>query len=389
MDNFAFENQNAPDAAPVTGETFFLANERSAGRTFLRVGLALAVFTLLPQAIALLIAFLCRNMDPAFQTSDLYVYGVQVLAVYVTAVPVAFWILGRPPKEDLAAARELGAPYSFRMTPVIFLVLFCIAEFLSVGGSLIGNFLMLLFGALTGSVPGNDVSELISGSSPIAVLLVVVIIGPIMEELLFRYGIARRLLPYGEKQAILLSGLFFGLAHGNFYQLFYTTAIGALFTFIYFRTKKMIYPIIFHIIFNFFGGFVPTVLMGMLPPELLEGTLTPEALPEILTTYLLPLLLFLLHTAFVYLAAIAGLVLFCIFISKQRFAPPALPIRPQKRLRVLLFNAGMIIFLALTLLLFALPLIESVLRLFALLLLPFALPLIESVLRLFALLLLP
>ncbi len=356
MDNNRFEEgYNSP--SPVAENTL-AANERTAWRTFLRVGLSLASFALLPQLVATVISLVCgiAGVDPSFFESDLYIYSVQVIAVYVIGIPVSFLVLGWPKAHPLAEMPLSSAVKPLRMTPLVLLILFCIAEFVSVSGSLIGNALMAIVGALSGSQQENGLTSLLGSSSPLAVFLVVVVIGPIMEELFFRYGVTRRLLPYGEKSAILLSGIFFGLAHGNFYQLFYTFAIGALFSFVYIRTGKLLYPIVFHMVFNFMGGFLPPLLMGMLPPDFLAGELTLGSL-EALLPYLLPLLLFLGYTAFVYLAAAAGLVLFCIFFPKQRFAPAVLPIRKERAGRILLLNPGTITLILVSLLMFTISLI--------------------------------
>ena len=48
------------------------------------------------------------------------------------------------------------------------------------------------------------------------IILTSVIIAPVMEELVFRKYLVDRLVPYGQKTAVVLSGLFFGLFHGNF-----------------------------------------------------------------------------------------------------------------------------------------------------------------------------
>ena len=168
-----------------------------------------------------------------------------------------------------------------------------------------------------------------------------------MEELLFRHVITRRLLPYGEKTAVLLSGLFFGLAHGNFYQLFYSIAIGMLFSFLYIRTKHLLYPIIFHIAFNFVGGFLPTLLQGMLPIDPTDLTATETLLVNPFA-YIWPLLLIYLYAFLVYAAAIAGFVLFCIFFPRLRFAPPLLSIRHKKRALIFL-NVGVLLFFAVSL----------------------------------------
>ncbi len=329
-----------------------LQNERSASRTLLRIGLALTVFALLPPLLSFGLAKLVFAIAPDLFGTELYIYGQQILILYIITMPLCALIIGKP--RTHAPLSVTAAPPKERRS-VAMLIFFCIAEFFAIAGNLIGMILMNTVGIFRGAVPENGVGDLLQGSSPLAVLLVVVLIGPVMEELLFRYIITRRLLPYGEKTAVLLSGLFFGLAHGNFYQFFYCFAIGALFSFIYVRTKSLLYPIILHILFNFIGGFLPTLLTGMLPLDLSD----PSHIEPILlnpAAYALPLLLFCLYTLLVYAAAIAGLVLFCIFFPRVRFSEPDLPIPRARRFPVLFLNVGMILFLLASLAVFALSL---------------------------------
>jgi membrane protease YdiL (CAAX protease family) len=107
-----------------------------------------------------------------------------------------------------------------------------------------------IISTILGKEIDNTVGELIENSNPLILLLVVGIIGPILEELVFRKFIIDRIRPYGEFLAVLFSALTFGMFHGNFYQLFYAFAIGFILGFIYIRTKNIIYPIILHIAFN-------------------------------------------------------------------------------------------------------------------------------------------
>ncbi len=339
------------DGLPLLDEAVLLQNERSLSRTLLRIGLSLTVFALLPIVLSLGLSKLALAFFPDLIGSELYVYGQQVLVLYVITMPLCMLIIGKQKGARLSAPPASPAREA---RPLAMLVFFCIAEFFAISGNIIGNVLMSIVGVLRNQPPENELTDLLQSSSPLTVFLVVVLLGPVMEELLFRHVITRRLLPYGEKTAVLLSGLFFGLAHGNFYQLFYSTAIGMLFSFIYVRTGRLLYPILFHITFNFLGGFLPTLLIGMLPTDLSDPAATESLLVEPFA-YILPLLLLCLYSLFVYGAAIAGLVLFCIFVPRLRFALPTLPVRPGKRALPLL-NVGVLLFFAVSLLLLVLSL---------------------------------
>lgn len=56
------------------------------------------------------------------------------------------------------------------------------------------------------------------GSSSLVLAFYICILGPILEELIYRGVILRKLLPYGTRLAILLAALCFGLMHHDLYQ---------------------------------------------------------------------------------------------------------------------------------------------------------------------------
>ena len=66
---------------------------------------------------------------------------------------------------------------------------------------------------------GIDLREVtINTASPLSLTLYVCIVAPIVEELIYRGVILRKLLPYGTHLAIVLPAVCFALMHHNFYQ---------------------------------------------------------------------------------------------------------------------------------------------------------------------------
>ena len=81
------------------------------------------------------------------------------------------------------------------------------------------------------------------------------ILAPLGEEIVFRgvvYGQLRKVLkvPY----AVVLSGLAFGLFHGNLVQAVYATVIGCLLALVYEWYGTIAAPMLFHSVANLFGG---------------------------------------------------------------------------------------------------------------------------------------
>lgn len=82
------------------------------------------------------------------------------------------------------------------------------------------------------------------------VLLSVGILGPIVEELVFRYGVFKQLSKINYLFALIISSCLFGIMHMNLVQSTYAMLLGFLFAFVYYKTNNLIYPILLHIGIN-------------------------------------------------------------------------------------------------------------------------------------------
>lgn len=137
------------------------------------------------------------------------------------------------------------------------------------------------------SVESFDSAWSTIGEDPyIWVCLSVVIFGPISEELLFR-GIIHNSIkkvcnPY---VAIVLSGLIFGIWHGEFVQTVYTTFFGIVLAVVYEYSGSLWVPIGMHILNNF---------TSTLPPAL-DTTSTYLLITRIEEISLLPTILLLIY----------------------------------------------------------------------------------------------
>lgn len=82
-------------------------------------------------------------------------------------------------------------------------------------------------------------------------ILAIAIIGPVLEEVLFRGAITKALLQqYKPTTAILLSALLFGIFHINPVQIIPAFLIGLLLAWIYYKTASLIPCILMHVINN-------------------------------------------------------------------------------------------------------------------------------------------
>lgn len=95
--------------------------------------------------------------------------------------------------------------------------------------------------------------------------LLVVILGPIYEELVYRGILVNILRKYMNiNLVIILTSLLFGVGHQNITQTTYAFVSGLIFGLIYVYTDNLIYSILAHSINNLLGGF----LFKLLKPNL-------------------------------------------------------------------------------------------------------------------------
>ncbi len=83
-------------------------------------------------------------------------------------------------------------------------------------------------------------------------ILAVAVVGPIVEELVFREGIIRYLLRHGEhrKYAVLFSAVMFGLIHLNPAQIPFAVVMGIILGVIYVKSGSIILTSLIHILNN-------------------------------------------------------------------------------------------------------------------------------------------
>ncbi len=139
-----------------------------------------------------------------------------------------------------------------------FLLYFVLAIGIMLIGSYIGNAVMripeLLF------QEQNPLQDFTSEVPVWFSALLMGIVAPFGEELIFRKWTIDRLRRYGTFTSTLVSAFFFGVFHQNFYQFFYAFLVGLLLGYLYNKTGKYLYCVFLHMGINLIGGVLPTVL---------------------------------------------------------------------------------------------------------------------------------
>ena len=106
-------------------------------------------------------------------------------------------------------------------------------------GNLVGTLITTVVGTLKGSAVDNALMTYATESNMIVTFIYMVICAPILEEYIFRKLIVDRTVKYGQGVAIVLSGLMFGLFHGNLNQFAYAFLLGMFLAFLYVKTGNL------------------------------------------------------------------------------------------------------------------------------------------------------
>lgn len=136
----------------------------------------------------------------------------------------------------------------------------------SIGWGVIGFFLVFFGQIIAANIeirlgidPGSDNTAgfiEIAKAAPV-MIFVIALIGPILEELVFRRVIFGSLVPVqGFWISAIVSAIVFAAIHFDFTHILLYTVCGLIFAFLYYKTKRLLTSIIAHILLNSFVVFV-------------------------------------------------------------------------------------------------------------------------------------
>ena len=248
------------------------------------------------------------------------VLAATMIPLYAFGYPIVFLIM-----EDAGEQRMIRKR---RMKTSHFFIAFLMSYTLLMAGNIIGLAVTFVIGFLKGEPVTNSLNEIVGESNIWITSIYTVLLAPIFEEMLFRKILCDRVIKYGQGAAILLSGLLFGLFHGNFNQFFYAFSIGCFFAFIYVKTGNIKYTIGLHMMVNFVGSVVGGLLLQNIDLE----HLTPDVL-----------IIFAIYALFIYGTIIAGFVLLMLNRSKLKVDEGEIVLEKSQRNQVMLINVGMIL----------------------------------------------
>lgn len=232
--------------APSPGEGF--ASPKEVRRVFSRIGMGLFVMIALHQLVALLLIWLTSLYAPHILEQGWAVWVFSYVPLYLIAFPVMLLIWKTIP--DREGYPSPKAPLSARIYFQLVSISLVLVLALHKASELLAN----LFALMKGAEVVNPLEAAIEAGSVWANFVVIVLIAPVMEELIFRGLLYKKLSCFGDKVYILISGLLFAAMHVNLFQMLYAFVLGAMFAAVVCKTGSIRSAVILHMCVNFLGG---------------------------------------------------------------------------------------------------------------------------------------
>lgn len=218
-------------------------------------------------------------MKKFFKTVWMVAYPILIVVGITVVVSAAFAIIPMLGKEkmpaDIASLLDMSKAVNITLVaniisiPVLLLIVsgddkrigkrnhknkfitYLIYMLLAVVVSVFGNIILNRFGLGADDEGFNQVAEAMNVASPFLMAALAVVIGPVLEEILFRGIVCRRLRKaWGPAWAVIISALLFGLYHGNLTQGVYAAILGAILAIAYVNTDKLWLCMVMHVLGN-------------------------------------------------------------------------------------------------------------------------------------------
>lgn len=327
---------------PIANRNPFFEWLKQTRRDFSRIGASLCLMVVIWYALATVLeGALYAAVGGKGEAPNWVTYVGSGVPLYLIAMPIAVMLMG---KSTVIETRK------FDMKPGLFFKLLLMCLPMMWAGSVFGSMLSMV---LSNGEATDRVADLAMQTN-IWNVVFLVIVGPIFEEWLFRKQLIDHTRKYGEKTAILLSGLAFGLFHMNLFQFFYAFLLGVMFGYIYMRTSKLRYSTAMHMIINFNGGVLaPWILTRVDLDQLDKVSQAAEngnvaAMEQWASQNVEGLAIMLVYFVLYGAVILAGFVLLIRNFKKFEFytAPEELP--RGTRAKTVCGNVGMIMFIMVT-----------------------------------------
>ena len=201
---------------------------RQLRRRFTRIGWGVLIYLAAIQLMSLVTLFV-----PGEVASTLVSY-----ALTYGLGPLVLWLVIR--KLPKGACRNMPlSPRALVRTALVSIGMLEIFAYIT-------GVIMTAVEAVSGQTTSDVLQSAASDMPTWLYLLLVGVFAPLGEEFLFRKVLLDRVRPFGDRAAIWVTAVAFGLFHLNLYQFFYATALGVLFAGVAVKTGKLWHTMVLH-----------------------------------------------------------------------------------------------------------------------------------------------
>ena len=300
-------------------------DEKSMKKSFSGLGLRFLIGTLIIYAVQIAVGVVVGMLKPEWLDNTTITLILSVLPLYLIGMPVLIAMVKQMPGE---------APVKKSITPGQFVVALIMCYALMYCGNLVGTLITTIVGALKGSAVDNALMTYATESNMIVTFIYMVICAPILD----------RTLKYGQGVAIVLSGLMFGLFHGNLNQFAYAMLLGMFLAFLYVKTGNLKITIGLHMCINFMGAVVSVLLLKAIHldeyQEIVMNGGDAQTVMDFMMAYLPGWIGYMVYVLFILAVVITGIVLLIVF--RKRFALDPGQIPKGQRFKTVICNPGML-----------------------------------------------
>ena len=307
----------------------------TAKQQYKNIGKIIFIFTLVVIAFQVLFIILQEYLlNISLDYNDILSWVVTFAPIYLIGFPLSLLMFKKLPL-DKAESQKIKISQ--------FLVYFIECVAVMYIGNIIGTFLSFL---LSNGQAQNPLIELTSNNSIVQVL-VLTIIAPIIEEIIFRKKIIDHTIMYGEKVSIFFSAITFALFHMNLFQFFYAFGLGLIFGYIYAKTRNIKYSMIIHVIINFVGGVLSPFLVSRIS-NLTEESIELMSEAEIMKLFV-PSLMLIVYLIILLALVIIGIVFLIMNRKKVLFNKTELDIPNGEVVKTVYLNVYYVLFVVICL----------------------------------------
>ena len=294
---------------------------------FSKIGFNYFALGIIIIVLSILVQFIVSMFNPALLADQSAVTFLSAIWTYFLPLPIFIYIMKKTEAKTLE---------KHNLNVKTFIICIAITVFLMWIGNMVGTIITNGIGTLVQHEVANPINDVISNSGLLANIIIITLIAPIFEEIIFRKLLIDRTIKYGGTLSVLLSALLFALFHGNLSQFFYAFLLGGFFAIIYIKTGKIKYTIGLHIIINFMWSVVSLFVSQSLT-NLVNGLSLP-------TTSMICVLLYIILSLGL---TIVGLIYSIKYFDKTKFDEIEKEINLKNPLDTVIINPGIICFILL------------------------------------------